>query len=119
MTALFPFIAVLILTALAPSSLLDLLGVTSPWATPLIAAGASALLCRSPSSAAGCAVSAVLTLEGLLWMQGQSEALQAAAHLATAGLLGAVFALTQGSQADNSATSQAQGVSRAASDDEE
>ena len=35
MTALFPFIAVLILTALAPSSLLDLLGVTSPWATPL------------------------------------------------------------------------------------
>ena len=76
MTALFPFIAVLILTALAPSSLLDLLGVTSPWATPLIAAGASALLCRSPSSAASCAVSAVLTLEGLLWMQGQSEALR-------------------------------------------
>ena len=64
-------------------------------------------------------MSAVLTLEGLLWMQGQSEALQAAAHLATAGLLGAVFALTQGSQADNSATSQAQGVSRAASVDEE
>ena len=60
-TALFPFIAVLILTALAPSSLLDLLGDLTLGDAAYRSGRLGAL--RSPP-AASCAVSAVSPLRG-------------------------------------------------------
>ena len=50
----------------------------------------------------------MIAIEGLLVITGQKDPAQAGLHVAIAALLAAAFALTAGSHADNSATSQAQ-----------
>lgn len=99
---------VVALTVVGSSTTIDLLGFGTPWLSVGLAAIAAVIVCDGPTSAALCSGFAMIAIEGLLVINGQKDPAQAGLHVAIAALLAAAFALTAGSHADNSATSQAQ-----------
>ncbi len=107
--AIARLILVIFITILSSSAVVDLVGTSAPWLTGGLAAIAAVIVCDRPTSAALCAGLAMATIEGLVVIQGRNDLDQAGFHVAIAALLAAAFALTAGSRADNSATSQAQG----------
>ncbi len=98
----------LIVAVITGVTSIDMLGQSSPWVPVVAAALVAGWSCHSAPTAALCAAMALTCLEGLVLWRGGGELPQAATHVATGALLAAAFALTRGSQADNSATSQAQ-----------
>ena len=108
LNAVMRLILVILTTVVSSSAAIDLIGVGTPWLSLGLAAIAAAIVCDRPTSAALCAGLAMTTIEGLVVIQGQNDIHQAGFRVAIAALLAAAFALTAGSHADNSATSQAQ-----------
>ncbi len=98
----------LIVAVITAVTSIDVLGQSSPWVAVVAAALVAGWSCHNAPAAALCTVMALTCLEALVLWRGTGELAQAAAHVATGALLAAAFALTRGSQADNSATSQAQ-----------
>jgi uncharacterized membrane protein len=109
MNAVVRLILVVLITVIASSAAIDLIGTGTPWLSVGLAAIAAVIVCDRPTSAALCAGLAMAAIEGLVVIHGQRDPAQAGLYVAIAALLAAAFALTAGSHADNSATSQAQG----------
>ena len=108
MTVVVRLILIVLITVISSSAAIDLIGLGTPWLSVGLAAIAAVIVCDRPTSAALCAGLAMTTIEGLVVIHGQRDPAQAGLHVAIAALLAAAFALTAGSHADNSATSQAQ-----------
>ena len=108
MNAVVRLILVVLITVIASSAAIDLIGTGTPWLSVGLAAIAAVIVCDRPTSAALCAGLAMAAIEGLVVIHGQRDPAQAGLYVAIAALLAAAFALTAGSHADNSATSQAQ-----------
>ena len=106
--AIARLIIVVLMTILASSAAIDLVGTGTPWLSVGFAAIAAVIVCERWTSAALCAGLAMTTIEGLVVIHGQRDPAQAGLYVAIAALMAAAFALTAGSHADNSATSQAQ-----------
>ena len=109
MNAVVRLILVILITVISSSAVIDLIGTGTPWLSLGLAAIAAVIVCDRPTSAALCAGLAMAAIEGLVVIHGQRDPAQAGLYVAIAALLAAAFALTAGSHADNSATSQAQG----------
>ena len=109
MNAVVRLILVVLITVISSSAAIDLIGTGTPWLSVGLAAIAAVIVCDRPTSAALCAGLAMATIEGVVVIHGQRDPAQAGLYVAIAALLAAAFALTAGSHADNSATSQAQG----------
>mgnify|MGYP004315345447 CR=1 FL=1 len=99
---------IILITVVSSTAVVDFIGTGTPWFAVGVAAVASVIVCDRPVSASFCAALAMLSIEGLVVINGQKDPAQAGLHVAIAALLAAAFALTAGSHADNSATSQAQ-----------
>ena len=108
LNAVIRLILVILTTVISSSAAIDLIGVGTPWLSVGLAAIAAVIVCDRPTSASLCAGLAMTSIEGLVVIHGQRDPTQAGLHVAIAALLAAAFALTAGSHADNSATSQAQ-----------
>ena len=109
MNAVIRLILVVLITVISSSAAIDLIGTGTPWLSVGLAAIAAVIVCDRPISAALCAGLAMAAIEGVVVIHGQRDPTQAGLYVAIAALLAAAFALTAGSHADNSATSQAQG----------
>ncbi len=99
---------IIVITVVSSTAVVDLIGTSTPWFAVGVAAVASVIVCDQPLSASFCAGLAMLSIEGLVVINGQKDPAQAGLHVAITTLLAAAFALTAGSHADNSATSQPQ-----------
>ena len=106
--AVFRVVLVIGMTIICSATAIDLIGSGSPWLTLGLAILAAVLVCQQPISSSICAGTTMLVIDGLAVINGQKDPAQAGLHVAIAALLAAAFALTTRSQADNSATSQAQ-----------
>jgi hypothetical protein len=97
----------LIMAVIAGVTCIDIFGQSTPWVAVVVAAWVAGWSCNNATAAALCAAMALACLEALVLWRGLGDVAQAATHLATGSLLAAAFALTRGSHADNSASSQA------------